>query len=90
MKIFITGSSGFIGFHLAKKLLNKGIKVYGFDSMNSYYDVKLKRARLSILRKYKNFSFTKQSLLNEKKLSNCIIKFKPQNLLTNLPLADLL
>ena len=78
MKIFITGSSGFIGFHLAKKLLNKGIKVYGFDSMNSYYDIKLKRARLSILRKYKNFSFTKQSLLNEKKLSNCIIKFKPQ------------
>ena len=59
MKIFITGSSGFIGFHLAKKLLNKGIKVHGFDSMNSYYDVKLKRARLSILRKYKNFSFTK-------------------------------
>ena len=78
MKIFITGSSGFIGFHLAKKLLNKGIKVYGFDSMNSYYDVKLKRARLSILRKYKNFSFTKESLQNEKKLSKCIIKFKPQ------------
>ncbi len=78
MKIFITGSSGFIGFHLAKKLLNKGIKVYGFDSMNSYYDVKLKKARLSILRKYKNFSFTKGSLQNEKKLSRCVIKFKPQ------------
>ena len=78
MKIFITGSSGFIGFHLAMKLLNKGIKVYGFDSMNSYYDVKLKKARLDILRKYKNFSFTKQSLQNEKKLSKCIMKFKPQ------------
>jgi UDP-glucuronate 4-epimerase len=78
MKIFITGSSGFIGFHLAKKLLNKGIKVHGFDSMNSYYDVKLKKARLNILNKYKNFSFTKESLQNEKKLSKCIIKFKPQ------------
>ena len=78
MKIFITGSSGFIGFHLAKKLLNKGIKVHGFDSMNSYYDVKLKKARLNILNKYKNFSFTKESLQNEKKLSECIIKFKPQ------------
>jgi len=78
MKIFITGSSGFIGFHLAKKLLNKGIKVYGFDSMNSYYDIKLKKARLNILSKYKNFSFTKESLQNEKKLLKCIIKFKPQ------------
>ena len=78
MKIFITGSSGFIGFHLAKKLLNKGIKVHGFDSMNSYYDVKLKKARLNILNKYRNFSFTKESLQNEKKLSKCIIKFKPQ------------
>ena len=46
MKIFITGSSGFIGFHLAKKFLNKGIKVYGFDSMNKYYDIRLKKARL--------------------------------------------
>jgi UDP-glucuronate 4-epimerase len=46
--------------------------------MNSYYDVKLKKARLNILNKYKNFSFTKESLQNEKKLSECIIKFKPQ------------
>ncbi len=78
MKIFITGSSGFIGFHLAKKLLNKGIKVHGFDSMNSYYDIKLKKARLNILTRYKNFSFTKESLENEKKLSKCILKFKPK------------
>ena len=78
MKIFITGSSGFIGFHLAKKLLDKGIKVHGFDSMSNYYDVKLKKSRLKILNKYKNFSFIKESLQNEKKLSKCIIKFKPQ------------
>ena len=78
MKIFITGASGFIGFHLAKKLLDKGIKVHGFDSMNSYYDIKLKKARLDILRRYKNFSFTKESLENEKKLSKCILKFKPK------------
>ena len=78
MKIFITGSSGFIGFHLTKKLLDKGIKVHGFDSMNNYYDVKLKKARLNILNKYKNFSFTKEFLQNEKKLSKCVIKFKPQ------------
>ena len=45
-KIFITGSAGFIGFHCAKKFLDRGIKVHGFDSMNNYYDVKLKHARI--------------------------------------------
>ena len=78
MKIFITGSSGFIGFHLAIKLLNKGIKVHGLDSMNSYYDIKLKKARLNILKKYKSFSFTKGTLENEKKLSKSIEAFKPK------------
>ena len=53
IKIFITGSSGFIGFHTAKKFLDKGYVVRGFDSMNSYYDVNLKKARLNILKKYK-------------------------------------
>ena len=76
-KIYITGSSGFIGFHTAKRLLNKGIKVHGFDSMNTYYDLKLKKDRLNILKKYKNFSFTKGLLENEKVLSNSISKFKP-------------
>ena len=76
-KIYITGSSGFIGFHTAKRLLNKGIKVHGFDSMNSYYDLKLKKNRLKILKKYKNFSFTKGLLENEKVLSNSISRFKP-------------
>ena len=50
-KIYITGSSGFIGFHIAKKLLDKGISVHGFDSMNNYYDVNLKKLRLRILKK---------------------------------------
>ena len=76
-KLFITGSSGFIGFHVAKRYLDKGLKVYGFDSMNSYYDVKLKRSRLNILKKYKNFSFTKGNLENQKKLNSSINKFKP-------------
>ena len=54
IKIFITGSSGFIGFHTAKKFLDKGYTVRGFDSMNNYYDVKLKKARLNILKNIKN------------------------------------
>ena len=57
MKIFVTGSSGFIGFHLSKKLLEKGHNVHGFDSMNHYYDVKIKKARLKILSEYKKFLY---------------------------------
>ena len=76
-KIFITGSSGFIGFHVAKKYLDKGFKVRGFDSMNNYYDVNLKKSRLNILKKYKNFSFTKGNLENQRILNNSIKKFKP-------------
>ena len=77
MKILITGSSGFIGFHLAKKLLEKGIDICGYDSMNNYYDIGLKKARLNILKKYKNFKFVKNKIENEKILKNTIIKFKP-------------
>ena len=78
MRIFITGSSGFIGFHLSKKLLDKGHSVHGFDSMNNYYDVKIKKARYKILNKYKNFVFTKGKIENQKILSNSIEKFKPK------------
>ena len=78
MKIFITGSSGFIGFHLSKKLLDKGHIVHGFDSMNNYYDVKLKKKRYQILKKYKKFSFTKSKLENKNILSKVILKIKPK------------
>ncbi|MDA7823883.1 NAD-dependent epimerase/dehydratase family protein [Candidatus Pelagibacter sp.] len=78
MKILITGSSGFIGFHLAKLLLEKKHKVQGYDSMNNYYDVKLKKARLNLLKKYPNFSFTKGTLENEKILKKTFKRFKPK------------
>jgi UDP-glucuronate 4-epimerase len=42
MKVLITGTAGFIGFHLAKLLLKEGFKVHGYDSINDYYDVNLK------------------------------------------------
>ena len=76
-KIFITGSSGFVGFHVAKNLLDRGFKIHGLDSMNSYYDVKIKKDRLAILKKYKNFSFDKNLLENEKIISKIASKFKP-------------
>ncbi len=76
-KIYITGVAGFIGFHTAKKFLDKGIRVHGLDSINNYYDVKLKISRLKILRKYKNFSFTKGLLENQKILNKSVFSFKP-------------
>ena len=77
MKIIVTGSSGFIGFHVSKKLLGSGNKVHGIDSMNNYYDVNLKKARLAILKKYKNFSFSKAKIENSKDLGKAFKKFKP-------------
>ena len=78
MRILITGSSGFIGFHLAKLLLENKHEVHGYDSMNNYYDIKLKKARLNILKKYDNFIFTKGKLENEKDLKRTFKKFKPK------------
>jgi UDP-glucuronate 4-epimerase len=57
MKILVTGVAGFIGFHLAKKLLESGNQVYGVDNLNDYYDVGLKQARLKQLLPYSRFTF---------------------------------
>ena len=59
MKILVTGSSGFIGFHVAKKLLSENIDVVGIDNHNDYYDQDLKENRLLILQQSKNYSHNK-------------------------------
>ena len=59
MKILITGVAGFIGFSLAKRLLEDNIDVIGIDNLNKYYSKKLKLKRLSILKKKKNLNFLK-------------------------------
>jgi len=55
--ILITGCAGFIGFHLAKRLLLNNYAIIGVDNLNSYYDVNLKKARLKLLKEHENFSF---------------------------------
>lgn len=77
-KILITGCAGFIGFHLALKFLkSKSSIVYGIDSLNSYYSVKLKKKRLFILKKKKNFLFFKKNLLNTNFCNFFFKKYKP-------------
>tara|TARA_B110000438_G_C15766124_1_gene629707 strand:- start:208 stop:1215 length:1008 start_codon:yes stop_codon:yes gene_type:complete len=77
-KIFITGTAGFIGFSLAKSLLDKGNFVHGYDGLTDYYDVKLKNARNKILNSYKNFSSTEEMLENQEVLDKTIANFKPR------------
>ena len=77
-KILVTGSAGFIGFSISLRLLKKGHKILGYDSINNYYDVKLKNSRNRILKKFKNFSFVKGKLEDQKKLNKNVLNFKPQ------------
>ncbi|MEW6544255.1 MAG: NAD-dependent epimerase [Nitrospirota bacterium] len=60
--ILVTGAAGFIGFHVARRLLERGDQVLGLDNMNDYYDVRLKEARLARLSSIAGFQFTKLDL----------------------------
>jgi UDP-glucuronate 4-epimerase len=62
MKVLITGAAGFIGFHTAKQLLERGETVVGLDNFNDYYDVSLKEARAALLQPFGNFSMERISL----------------------------
>lgn len=77
MKILVTGSSGFIGYHLAKKLCEENIEVIGIDNHNDYYDVNLKKERLSILRNKENFNFYKIDISNKEELDRIFKQEKP-------------
>ena len=72
----ITGSAGFIGFHLSKKILSKGFKVIGVDNLNNYYDIQLKKKRNLILKKNKNYIFEKIDIKNYKNLESVFKKYK--------------
>ena len=73
MKILVTGVAGFIGYHLAKSLINANYDLVGIDNLNSYYDLDLKKARLTNLKKL-NFSFYKIDICDQKKLENIFLK----------------
>ncbi len=83
MTILITGSAGFIGYHVTKKILNKNIKVIGIDNINNYYDINLKKNRIKDLKKNKKFFFYKVDLSNYKKIDN-IVKNKKIKIIIHL------
>ena len=76
-KVFITGAAGFIGYHLAKRILAQGGSVAGLDNMNAYYDVQLKRDRLAQLKLYPGFTFTEGDLADQAAVEKIFTDFQP-------------
>ncbi len=72
--ILVTGSAGFIGFHLSKRLLEEGFEVIGIDSINDYYEVSLKESRNEMLSQFSNYTFYKQDLTDGDKLKKVFTK----------------
>lgn len=95
MKILVTGSAGFIGFHLTKKLLERGDNVVGIDNINNYYDVNLKYARLAetgidkdavswnkriTSTKYPNYNFIRMNLEDKEAIQNLVLNEQFDNI----------
>lgn len=78
--VLVTGAAGFIGSFLSERLLSdfKNIRVIGFDSVNDYYDIRLKESRLEKLQKHENFIFIKANLADKDKVSEVFREYSPQ------------
>ncbi|HHV64365.1 MAG TPA: NAD-dependent epimerase [Peptococcaceae bacterium] len=75
---FVTGSAGFIGFFLCKKLLEQGCRVIGLDNLNPYYDVTLKEYRLKLLEKFEGFKFIPGDLADKRIINKVFAEYRPQ------------
>lgn len=73
----VTGAAGFIGYHLSKRLLEKGARVIGFDNINDYYDIMLKEDRLAILNEYDEFTFLKGDLADKSDVFRLFQEYHP-------------
>ena len=76
-KILVTGAAGFIGFYLAKRLLEQGCRVIGIDNINAYYDIKLKHARLEKLKPFEQFTFIKGDISDKEMVMSLFEEYKP-------------
>jgi UDP-glucuronate 4-epimerase len=83
-KIIITGAAGFIGFHLAQKLLEHNHQIIAIDNLNDYYDISLKQARLEKLERHNNFTFYKADISDKDQIFDIFKRHKDAKYLFNL------
>jgi UDP-glucuronate 4-epimerase len=81
MRFLVTGAAGFIGYHTAKALLDRGDEVIGLDNLNTYYDVKLKEARLSRLQGRNGFAFHRLDLTDRGGMERLFAEARPQRVI---------
>ncbi|HEV3242277.1 MAG TPA: SDR family NAD(P)-dependent oxidoreductase, partial [Methyloceanibacter sp.] len=81
MRILVTGAAGFIGFHTAARLLDRGDEVVGLDNVSTYYDVALKEARLARLKGRNGFHFIKADLAEREAVEAVFLEEKPERVI---------
>ena len=81
MRVLVTGAAGFIGYHTAKALLDRGDEVIGLDNLNTYYDVQLKEARLAQLQGRQGFTFHKLDLADRAGMERLLAEGRPQRVI---------
>ena len=79
--VLVTGAAGFIGYHISKRLLQDNYTVIGFDNLNNYYSVELKKDRIKNLKKHEGFTFVKGSLEDYRKLEKVFLDYKPETVI---------
>lgn len=77
MKVLVTGTAGFIGSHVALRLLDRGDEVIGFDNLNDYYDVELKKARLARFMGHPRYEHVAADLADRGAVESCFARYKP-------------
>ena len=77
--ILVTGAAGFVGFHVARRLLRDGHEVHGLDNLSDYYDVRLKEARLKLLGEHPGFTFHRLDLADQKGVTGLFARERPES-----------